>query len=128
MDIAASILASYAPGLLAGKTALVTGASRGIGRAIAVAFGALGADVIVNYAGNEAAAGETLRAIEAAGGKGSLARFDVSNFAAVQEAIKAIEKDKGGIDILVNNAGVSKDNLFVKFKEEDWDANIDTNL
>jgi 3-oxoacyl-[acyl-carrier protein] reductase len=108
--------------------ALVTGASRGIGRAIAVAFGTLGAEVIVNYAGNEAAAAETLRAIEAAGGRGRLARFDVSDFTGVQEALKALEKEMGGIDILVNNAGVSRDNLLVKFKEDEWDANLDTNL
>lgn len=127
-DVAACMRAAFAPALLQGKVALVTGASRGIGRAIAVAFGALGATVVVNYAGNENAAAETLRLIEAAGGKGRLARFDVSDFSAVQDTVKALEKDLGGIDILVNNAGISRDNLFVKFKEEEWDANIDTNL
>jgi 3-oxoacyl-[acyl-carrier protein] reductase len=127
-DVSVCVRAAFAPKLLDGKVALVTGASRGIGRAIAVAFGTLGATVVVNYAGNEVAAAETLRLIEAAGGKGKLARFDVSDFTAVQDAVKALEKELGGIDILVNNAGISRDNLFVKFKEEDWDANIDTNL
>jgi 3-oxoacyl-[acyl-carrier protein] reductase len=119
---------SYSPNLLAGKVALVTGGSRGIGRAIALAYGALGAKVIVNYAGNESAARETAAEIERCGGKALIAKFDVSNFTQVQDIIKALEKDNGGVDILVNNAGVSKDNLFVKMKEDEWDANLDTNL
>jgi 3-oxoacyl-[acyl-carrier protein] reductase len=118
----------YSPTLLKDKVALVTGGSRGIGRAIALAYGSLGAKVIVNYAGNEAAAKETVAAIERAGGRGFAVQFNVSLFAEVQDAVKSIEKDIGPIDILVNNAGVSKDNLFVRMKEEEWDANIDTNL
>lgn len=128
VDVVRAVRAIYAPTLLAGKTALVTGASRGIGRAIAVAYGALGARVVVNYAGNEAAARETVGEIERAGGQARAVQFDVSNFVQVQESIKALEKDFGSIDILVNNAGVSKDNLFVRMKEDEWDANLDINL
>jgi len=128
LDVAASMRAHYAAGLLSGKNALVTGASRGIGRAIAVAYGSLGANVVVNYAGNETAARETLDEVLAAGGTGRIVRFDVADFTAVQETLKALDKELGGFDILVNNAGVSRDNLLVKFKEEEWDANLDTNL
>lgn len=113
---------------LSGKTALVTGASRGIGRAIALRFAAEGAFVIVNYAGNEAAAGETLAAIEAAGGKGFLSRFDVGSTAQVDAAVKAIVADRGRIDILVNNAGVTRDNLLMRLTEDDFDAVVRTNL
>ncbi|APJ05197.1 3-oxoacyl-[acyl-carrier-protein] reductase [Silvanigrella aquatica] len=118
----------YASSLLNGKVALVTGGSRGIGRAIAVALGALGAKVIVNYAGNSQAAEATVSEIMQNGGMATCVKFDVSDFNLVQESIKVLEKEHGGIDILVNNAGVSKDNLFVKFKEEEWDTTLDTNL
>lgn len=118
----------YAPNLLAGKVALVTGASRGIGRTIAECYGALGATVIVNYFGSEEAAKTTLQSIEAAGSKGKIVKFNVADFAETQEVIKALEKEFGAIDILVNNAGVAKDNLFIKMKEEEWDANLNTNL
>jgi len=128
VDVAATIQSIYAQGLFAGKNVLVTGGSRGIGRAIAQAFGALGANVIINYAGNAAAAEDTKNSIENEGGKAVCVPFDVSQFNQVQEAIKQIEKDHGGIDVLINNAGISKDNLFVRFKEEEWDATIDTNL
>ena len=128
LDVAVAIRQTFAPQLLTGKTALVTGGSRGIGRAIAVAFGALGAKVVVNYAGNEKAALETVQEIEKNGGQAIAVQFDVSNFTQTQERIKEIEKNHGSIDILVNNAGVSKDNLFLRMKEEEWDANIDINL
>lgn len=128
VDVATTIKSIYAQGLFAGKNVLVTGGSRGIGRAIAQAFGALGANVIINYAGNAAAAEETKKNIEKDGGKAVCVPFDVSQFNHVQEAIKQLEKDHGGIDILINNAGISKDNLFVRFKEEEWDATIDINL
>lgn len=128
VDVAEAVRKIYAQNILGGKTALVTGASRGIGRACAVALGAVGAKVIINYAGNEAAAQETAKLVEKAGGSAKISQFDVSNFAAVQEAMKGLEKEFGGIDILVNNAGVSKDNLFVRMKEEEWDQNIDINL
>ena len=113
---------------LSGKTALVTGASRGIGRAIALRFAAEGAFVVVNYAGNEAAAGETLAAIESAGGKAVLSRFDVGSAGEVDAAVKAIVAERGRIDILVNNAGVTRDNLLMRLTEDDFDAVVRTNL
>ena len=113
---------------LSGKTALVTGASRGIGRAIAVRFAAEGAFVVVNYAGNEAAARETLAAITSAGGNAALSRFDVGDAAEVDAAVKAIVAERGRIDILVNNAGVTRDNLLMRLTEDDFDAVVRTNL
>ena len=113
---------------LSGKTALVTGASRGIGRAIAVKFAAEGAFVVVNYAGNEAAAGETVAAIDAAGGAGVLSKFDVGDAGQVDAAVKAIVAERGRIDILVNNAGVTRDNLLMRLTEDDFDAVVRTNL
>ena len=113
---------------LSGKTALVTGASRGIGRAIAQRFAAEGAFVVVNYAGNEAAAGETLAAIAAAGGDAVLSRFDVGDAAQVDAAVKAIVEQRGRIDILVNNAGVTRDNLLMRLTGDDFDAVVRTNL
>lgn len=128
VDVAQAICSIYAQNLLSGKVALVTGGSRGIGKAIAVAFGALGAKVIINYSGNSQAAESTVSEIVKKGGTATCVKFDVSDFNLVQETIKALEKEHGGIDILVNNAGVSRDNLFVKFKEEEWDNTLDTNL
>ncbi len=122
------LLKIYAPTLFAGKTVLVTGGSRGIGSAISIAFGALGAKVILNYSGNQKAAEETVSAIEALSGTAFAIQLDVSDFTKVQETLKALEKEHGSIDILVNNAGISKDNLFIKFKEEEWDATLNTNL
>jgi len=113
---------------LSGKTALVTGASRGIGRAIALRFAAEGAFVALNYAGNEAAAAETLAAIEAAGGNAVPSRFDVGNPAQVDAAVKSIVAERGRIDILVNNAGVTRDNLLMRMTEDDFDAVVRTNL
>ena len=128
VDIVKNIRSIYTENLFSGKTALVTGASRGIGRSIAVALGALGAKVIVNYSGNQQAAAETVELIKNASGVAVESQFNVSDFTVVQEKIKSLEKEHGTIDILVNNAGISKDNLFVKFKEEEWDSTIDTNL
>jgi len=119
---------SFNSNALQGKLVLVTGGSRGIGRAIAVAMGACGAKVIVNYAGNEAAAEETVAAIKAIGSEARAVQFDVSKSAQVTDTLKALEKELGGFDVLVNNAGVSRDNLFIKMKDEEWDANINTNL
>jgi 3-oxoacyl-[acyl-carrier protein] reductase len=119
----------YGHDLLAGKVALVTGASRGIGRCIAVAYGALGAKVIVNHiVGTENDAAETARIIEKFGGKAHLSCFDVSNFTQTQEAFKELEKEVGGVDILVNNAGISRDNLLARMKEDEWDSTIAINL
>jgi 3-oxoacyl-[acyl-carrier protein] reductase len=113
---------------LDGKVALVTGASRGIGRAIAVALGRRGAKVIINYASREDAAREAAAAVEAAGGQAALAAFDVSNSAAVADAIKAIGKDHGGLDILVNNAGIAINGLMMRFSDEQWQKTFAVNL
>ena len=113
--------------LLEGKTALVTGASRGIGRAIALRLAQEGAAVAINYAGNTAAAEEVKSMIEAAGGKAIIVQADVSNGEAVDEMVKTVVDTFGGVDILVNNAGITRDNLLMRM-EEDWDAVINTNL
>jgi 3-oxoacyl-[acyl-carrier protein] reductase len=113
---------------LSGKVALVTGASRGIGRAIAVALGRRGAKVIVNYASRADAAREAAAEVEAAGGKAAIAAFDVADAAAVTEAIKAIGKDHGGLDILVNNAGVAINGLVMRFSDDNWQRTMAVNL
>jgi 3-oxoacyl-[acyl-carrier protein] reductase len=113
---------------LTGKVALVTGGSRGIGRAIAVALGRRGAKVIVNYATRADAAREAAAAVEAAGGQAAIAAFDVADPAAVSEAIKAIGKDHGGLDILVNNAGVAINGLVMRFSDEQWHKTLAVNL
>jgi len=113
---------------LTGKVALVTGGSRGIGRAIAVALGRRGAKVIVNYATRADAARETAAAVEAAGGQAAIAAFDVADAAAVTDAIKAIGKDHGGLDILVNNAGVAINGLLLRFSDEQWQKTLAVNL
>lgn len=114
--------------LLTGKTAIVTGGSRGIGRAIAVALAAEGANVAVIYAGNTAAAEETLDFITEQGGRAVSLQCDVSDSAAVADMVKAVKEQFGTIDILVNNAGITRDGLLMRMKESDWQAVIDTNL
>jgi 3-oxoacyl-[acyl-carrier protein] reductase len=113
---------------LQGKVALVTGASRGIGRAIAMALGKRGAKVILNYASREEAAREAAKAVEDAGGQAAVVGFDVSNSPAVTEAIKQIGKDHGGLDILVNNAGVAINGLLMRFSDDQWGRSLATNL
>ncbi len=113
---------------LQGKVALVTGASRGIGRAIAVALGARGAKVIVNYASREDAAKEAAAAVVAAGGQAVIAGFDVANPTAVADAIKALGKEHGSLDILVNNAGIAINGLLMRFSDEQWHKTMMTNL
>jgi len=113
---------------LHGKVALVTGGSRGIGRAIALALANRGAKVIVNYTSREDAAREVVTAIEAAGGQAAIAGFDVANPAAVTDAIKQIGKDHGGLDVLVNNAGVAINGLVMRFSDEQWKKTLDVNL
>ena len=114
--------------MLEQRIALVTGGSRGIGRAICVKLAAMGALVGINYVSNPAAAEETLKQVEAIGGKGFTVRFDVADAEAVQESIKEIIAVHGRIDILVNNAGITRDGLMARMKEDDWDSVLDTNL
>lgn len=110
------------------KVALVTGASRGIGREIALTLAAQGNFVVVNYNGSEARAKEVVEAIEKNGGQAAAYQCSVSNFNACQEMIQNIIKEYGRLDILVNNAGITRDNLIMRMKEEDFDAVINTNL
>ena len=114
--------------LLDGKTALVTGASRGIGRAVALALAAAGARVAINYAGNVKAAEEVKAAVEAAGGTAILCQADVADSAAVEAMVAAVVKEFGTIDILVNNAGITRDTLLMRMKDEDFAKVLDTNL
>jgi 3-oxoacyl-[acyl-carrier protein] reductase len=113
---------------LSGQIAVVTGASRGIGRAAAVSLAQAGAYVIVNYRGNQAAAEQSLAAIVEAGGKGELSQFDIVAEDQVEAAMKKIVDGQGKIDILVNNAGVTADSLLIRVKPADWDQVIGTNL
>ena len=113
---------------LTGKTAIVTGGSRGIGRAAALTLAEAGADVAVIYAGNTAAAEETVRLIEEKGRKGLAIQCDVADEAAVTAMVKDVKKELGRIDILVNNAGITRDGLLMIMKEDDWQAVLDTNL
>jgi 3-oxoacyl-[acyl-carrier protein] reductase len=113
---------------LEGQIALVTGGSRGIGRAIALALSGAGAFVVVNYQGNQTAAEASLDALAAQGGRGEFCRFDVSDEDQVDAAVKKIVDQHHKIDILVNNAGVTADNLLMRMKPADWDLVIGTNL
>ena len=113
---------------LQGQIALVTGASRGIGRAIALALGQAGAYVVINYKGNQAAAEETLSLLQSAGAKGELSIFDIADETQVEAAAKQIVEAHQKIDILVNNAGVTADSLLMRMKSADWDLVIGTNL
>jgi 3-oxoacyl-[acyl-carrier protein] reductase len=113
---------------LSDRIALVTGASRGIGRAIAVRLAEEGAFVFLNYTANEEAAGAALAAVRAAGGDGELSRFDIADYEAVQAAIDQIVKARGRLDLLVNNAGISIDGLLVRVRPEDFDRVIAVNL
>lgn len=111
-----------------GKVALVTGGSRGIGRAVCTRLASFGAHVFINYTSNEQAAKDVLSEITNAGGSGELVPFDVSEQAAASSAIKGIIKEKGGIHILVNNAGITRDVLLARMKEDDWDKVVSVNL
>ncbi|OUO40068.1 beta-ketoacyl-ACP reductase [Megamonas hypermegale] len=114
--------------LLDGKIALVTGASRGIGRAIAIELAKEGATVAINYAGNKTAAEEVKNIITEMGGKAMIIQADVSDENSAMNMVEEVIKEFGGIDILVNNAGITRDGLFIRMKEDDWNAVINTNL
>lgn len=111
-----------------GKTAIVTGGSRGLGRAVCLELAAGGANVAFCYAGNEAAARETARAVEALGARALAVRCDVADAAQVDELVNAALEAFGRIDILVNNAGITRDNLIMRMSEADFDAVVGTNL
>ena len=113
---------------LSGKAAFVTGASRGIGRAIALRLAADGAKVALNFSSNVSKAAEVKAEIEASGGEAMLLQGDVSNFAVVTELIKKVVDEWGRLDILINNAGITRDNLLLKMSEDDFDKVIATNL
>ena len=114
---------------LEGRTVLITGGGRGIGRATAVRLAREGANVAINFKGNAAAAEEAKRLVEGAGGKATLVQGDVSVDGQADEVVKAALSFGGGrLDILVNNAGITRDNLLVRMSVEDWDAVLDLNL
>ena len=114
--------------MLTGKVAVVTGGSRGIGRAICEKFASLGADIAVIYAGNAEKAAETVSICEGCGVKAKAYQCDVSDFAAVKETVAGIKKDFGTVNILVNNAGITRDGLVAMMKEDDFDKVIASNL
>lgn len=114
--------------MLDNKVALVTGASRGIGREIAITLAKEGAAVIINYNGSKERAEEVKNTIEGLGGKASLYQCNVSDFAACEAMVKDTVKEYGHVDILVNNAGITRDNLIMKMKEEDFDVVLNINL
>ncbi|MBU3181514.1 3-oxoacyl-[acyl-carrier-protein] reductase [Clostridium psychrophilum] len=114
--------------MLKGKTAVVTGASRGIGRAIAIKLAKLGANVVVNYRKSEDAVLDVVKEIEALGVKALAVKADISSYSDVEIMMKKCIEKFGSIDILVNNAGITKDGLLMRMKEEDFDSVIDINL
>ncbi|ADI27332.1 3-oxoacyl-[acyl-carrier-protein] reductase [Geobacillus sp. C56-T3] len=114
--------------MLEGKMALVTGASRGIGRAVALELARQGANVAVNYAGSEAKANEVVEAIRSLGREAIAVQADVARAEDVERMVKTTIDHFGRLDILVNNAGITRDNLLMRMKEEEWDAVINTNL
>jgi 3-oxoacyl-[acyl-carrier protein] reductase len=114
--------------LLSGKIALITGASRGIGRAIALKLARLGADIAVIYAGSEANAAEVVEEAHALGVRAEAFQCNVADFNAVKETVDAVKNKLGPVDILVNNAGITKDGLVMSMKEEAFDSVVDINL
>ena len=115
-------------GSMSGKTAVVTGGSRGIGRAICLELARRGANVVFSYAGNTAAADKTLEELKALGVEARAIQGNVADPAAAKTLIDTAVKELGGIHILVNNAGITRDGLAMAMKEEDFDAVIETNL
>jgi len=114
--------------MLKGKTAVVTGASRGIGRAIALKLAKLGANIVVNYRNSVEAVQEVVKEIEALGVKALAVQADISSYSDVEVMMKKCIEEFGSLDILVNNAGITKDGLLMRMKEEDFDSVIDINL
>ena len=114
--------------MLEGKVALVTGASRGIGKAIAIALAKKGATVIVNYGGSAQAARETVEEIESLGGTAQELQCDVADYEACGEMIKTVIEKYGRLDVLVNNAGITRDSLILRMSEADYDAVMSVNL
>ncbi len=114
--------------MLTGKVALVTGASRGIGRAIALELAEKGATVAVNFSGSEAKANAVVDEIKSLGREAIAIQADVSNSESVNKMVKSVIDLFGSLDILVNNAGITRDNLLMRMKEDEWDAVINTNL
>lgn len=110
------------------KVALVTGGSRGIGKACALELANAGYDVVVNYVGNEEAANQTVAELKAVGVEAYAAKFDVTNKEAVEAGVAEVMAKFGRIDVLVNNAGITKDGLFIRMPAENWEAVINTNL
>ncbi|HMB32342.1 MAG TPA: 3-oxoacyl-ACP reductase family protein [Desulfohalobiaceae bacterium] len=113
---------------LEGKKAIVTGGGRGIGRAIALAYAKEGADILVNYHSNDAAAQEVVKEVEGMGRKAVTVKADVSNYSDAHKMVETAANELGGVDILVNNAGMSKPGMLLKMSEEDWDKIIDIHL
>ena len=113
---------------LSGKLALITGASRGIGKEIALELSRLGAEVVINYSSSDEKAEEVVNIIKNSGGKAHRFKFDVSKEDSVSLAFEEIIKINGSIDILVNNAGITRDGLLIRMKSEQWDDVINTNL
>jgi len=114
--------------VLSNKVAIITGASRGIGKAIALAMANAGANIVVNYVSNDAAATEVVEQIRATGQKAIMFKADVAESEAAENLIQAAHAEFGRIDILVNNAGITRDNLLVRMKDEEWDAVLGLNL
>ena len=113
---------------LSGKVALITGASRGIGKEIAIELSKLGAEVFINYSSSDEKAEEVVNSIKNNGGKAHKLKFDVSDEDSVSSAFDKIIKINGSIDILINNAGITRDGLLMRMKSEQWDEVLNTNL
>ncbi|TSB46510.1 3-oxoacyl-[acyl-carrier-protein] reductase [Alkalicoccobacillus porphyridii] len=114
--------------MLQDQVAIVTGASRGLGQAIAMELAEQGAKIVVNYAGSKERAEQVVKDIEDAGGEALAIQANVANTEEVQALIKQTVEAYGRIDILINNAGITRDNLLIRMKEDDWDAVVNTNL
>ncbi|PWK12769.1 3-oxoacyl-[acyl-carrier-protein] reductase [Tumebacillus permanentifrigoris] len=114
--------------MLKDKVALVTGGSRGIGRAICLELAEQGAKVVVNYAGSQSAAEEVVALIKENGGEAIAVQGDVASYADVEKIVAATTETFGRVDIVVNNAGITRDNLLIRMKEEEWDSVLNTNL